>query len=242
MVIIPLHIPDHWPAQARECARCTVRESALFGALDADALALLHDDIGALRVAPGERIYARGEPVTSVYTVREGMVRFEQVTAGGDRRIVRLAGPGDLIGQEALLQRPCAEEAVACTEVRLCRIPRQVVERLGQAQPALWRELMQRWQRALELAEAWVADLTTGAARRRVLKLLELLAGHADAEGRIWMPRRPEMGAMLDMTVETASRIVSRLRREGVLELLPPRHARLDAPALARALAAEEAR
>lgn len=241
MVTIPLQALDTWSPQARECARCTVRESALFGALDEDDLRLVHGDITSLRFAPGERIYARGEPVPGVFTVREGLVRFEQVTAGGDRRILRLAGPGDLIGQEALLQRPCAEEAVACTEVRLCRIPRPLIERLTGARPALWHELMARWQRALEQAEAWVADLTTGAARRRVLKLLEMLAERADADGRIWMPRRPEMGAMLDMTVETASRIVSRLGREGVIALLPPRHARLDAGALARALAIEEA-
>jgi len=241
MVTIPLHVLDTWPPQARECARCAVRTNALFGALDDADLGLVHGDIVSLRFAPGERIYARGEPVPGVFTVREGLVRFEQVTAAGDRRILRLAGPGDLIGQEALLQRPCAEEAVACTEVQVCRIPRPLVERLALAQPALWRELMARWQRALELTEAWVADLTTGAARRRVLKLLEMLAERADGDGRIWMPRRPEMGAMLDMTVETASRIVSRLGREGVIELLPPRHARLDGPALARALAVQEA-
>ncbi|MEY2653766.1 MAG: hypothetical protein RLZZ524_794, partial [Pseudomonadota bacterium] len=42
--------------------------------------------------------------------------------------------------------------------------------------------------------------------------------------------------AMLDMTVETASRLVSAMRREGVLELGPARTARLDPAALRRAL------
>jgi CRP/FNR family transcriptional regulator, anaerobic regulatory protein len=41
---------------------------------------------------------------------------------------------------------------------------------------------------------------------------------------------------MLDLTIETASRLVSRLRREGVIELLPPRGVRVDAAALTRAL------
>jgi Mn-dependent DtxR family transcriptional regulator len=33
---------------------------------------------------------------------------------------------------------------------------------------------------------------------------------------------------MLDISMETASRMVSALKREGVIELLPPSHARLD--------------
>jgi len=47
---------------------------------------------------------------------------------------------------------------------------------------------------------------------------------------------------MLDMTVETASRLISALRREGVLELARSRSrsARLDAAALQKALRAED--
>ena len=74
-----------------------------------------------------------------------------------------------------------------------------------------------------------------------MLKLLALLDRHADEQGLIWLPRREDMGAMLDMTVETASRMVSRLRREGIVEPLPPRHARLDRDRLAAALASQDA-
>jgi hypothetical protein len=42
---------------------------------------------------------------------------------------------------------------------------------------------------------------------------------------------------MLNMTIETCSRVLSALRRDGVLRLLPPRHARLDADRLHEALA-----
>ena len=93
------------------------------------------------------------------HTIRSGLVRFERTTERGDRRIVRLAGRGDLIGQEALLQRPYADRAVSCTPVQLCRIPRTLVDELGREGGDLPRELMSRWQRALDAAEAWVAEL-----------------------------------------------------------------------------------
>jgi len=237
---IPLYRQDHRHPQAQACAACEVRSAALFGVLDEAGLDRIHTHIAGLTLEPDTPVYGRGAAGPAVYTLRSGMVRFERTTARGDRRIVRLAGRGDLIGQEALLRRPYADEAVTCTPVQLCRIPITLIDELGQASGALPRELMQRWQTALDAAEAWVAELSAGLARRRVLRLLLRLAEHADEAGTIWLPRREEIGAMLDMTVETASRLVSRLRREGVLEPAGLRGARLNMPALHAALRAED--
>jgi len=241
LTAIPIYRQDDRHPQAQACAACEVRRSALFGALDDVGLDRIHTHIAGLSLDADQSVYDRGTAGLAVYTIRAGLVRFERTTERGDRRIVRLAGRGDLIGQEALLQRPYADEAVACTPVQLCRIPRTLVDELSQGQGSLPRELMQRWQVALDAAEAWVADLSTGPARRRLLRLLLRLADHPDTAGLIWLPRRDEIGAMLDMTLETASRLVSALRREGVLELAPNRSARLDTAALQRALRAADA-
>ena len=222
--------------QAQACASCEVRSSALFGVLDEPGLDRIHTRIDSLALAAGEPVYGRGAAGLAVYTVREGLVRFERSTERGDRRIVRLAGRGDLIGQEALLARPYADEAVACTAVQLCRIPRGLVDTLAQGHHALPRELMLRWQVALDAAEAWVADLSTGPARDRLLRLLLRLHQYADAEGMIWLPRRDEIGAMLDLTVETGSRLISALRRQGVLDVVTRHRARVDVAALQQAL------
>lgn len=238
MTTVPPQLQPDKHRQAAVCARCEVRSGALFGVLGPASITRIRADIEEPSLPAEARIYARGEPGTAVYTVRAGIVRFQRLTAGGDRRIVRLAGRGDLIGQEALLQQPYAEEAVACTPVQLCRIPQQLVAQLGQADAALTQELMRRWQRALEQAGLWAAELTSGVARRRVLKLLGELSRLADDGDEIWMPRREDMGAMLGLTVETASRMVSQLRREGVLKSLSQRRALLDPAALGRALAA----
>jgi CRP/FNR family transcriptional regulator len=236
MKTLPLYLQDQSHPQAQVCQSCEVRRSALFGALDVTSLERIHAHIAAPALQPGDRVFARGEKAAAVYTVRAGIVRFERVTAAGERRIVRLAGKGDLIGQEALLHQPYTDEAVACTPVQLCRIPASLVDDLGRDHASLLLELMRRWQQALDQAESWMSELAAGAARHRVLRLLALLQRHTNDQGWIWLPRRDEMGAMLGMTVETASRVVSQLKREGVLQLLPPLHAQLDAGRLAHAL------
>ena len=238
--VIPLYRLDNSHPQARVCAQCEVRRSALFGALDAAGLDQIHSHIASLTLAPGDTVYQRGELGAAVYTVRSGVVRFERVTERGDRRIVRLAGAGDLIGQESVLQRVHGDDAVACTEVELCRIPCHLLSDMSAREPALLHELMSRWQNALDAAETWVTDLTTGPARRRVLRLLLKLCDYTSAQGEIWLPSRDEMGAMLDMSVETASRLISALRREGVLQTPGLRTVRVARDGLVRVLAAED--
>lgn len=232
----PARQPPGAHPQAQVCAECALRRLTLFGVLDPASVQRIDTEIDDPEFAAETRIYSRGEPGTAVYTLRSGIVRFQRVTGAGERRIVRLAGRGDLIGQEALLYLPYADEAVSCTAVHLCRIPRHLVGHLGEADAELLHELMRRWQMALDQAGAWAAELTTGVARRRVLKLLGELARLADDSDEIWMPRREDMGAMLGLTVETASRMVSQLRREGVLQSIGQRRAVLNPMALAVAL------
>lgn len=227
---------------SQSCAECPVRGEALFRVLGTGTLESAGDGVQSVRLLPGQRIYAQGFVGASLFTVREGIVRFERVTEAGDRRIVRLAGRGGLIGQEALLHRCYADEAVACTETQLCRIPRSAVERLAAREPTLHRELMGRWQSSLEAAEEWSAELTSGTTRRRVLQLVARLAELAGPGDCIWLPPRHEMGVMLDMAFETASRVVGQLRREGILETYFPAGALVDRDLLARALHRENNR
>ncbi len=70
-------------------------------------------------------------------------------------------------------------------------------------------DLMKRWQRALDDADEWLAELATGAARRRMLRLLLKLSEFAAPAANVWLPMRDEMGAILDITV-AQNRVASR--------------------------------
>ncbi len=240
MLTTPLYRLDTTDPQARACFSCGMRGVALFGVLGERELDQIHVHIVHVQKAAGEPLYEAGEQGESVYTLRSGIVRFERVSERGDRRIVRLAGCGDLLGQEVLLGGPYSDDAFACTPVALCRIPAHVVQALGTLHPALLRELMQRWQRALQDSHVWVDELATGPARRRVLKLLLKLGEYAQGTEPIWLPKREDVGAMLNLTIETCSRQISQLRREGLLTTKGNRQARVDLPALRDALRRED--
>lgn len=232
--VVPLQ-PAFFNPQAQVCADCGVRRFALFGALDVSALDRIHVHIADIRLQPGQLIYSAQSAGQAAYTVRSGVVRLERTNERGDRRILRLAGRSDTLGMEAMLGQTYAADAVACTEVQICRLPRSLIEDLSRDQIDLARDMMKRWQRALDDADEWLTELCTGPARSRMLRLLLKLSEFSDG-GEVWLPSRLEMSAMLDMTIETASRIVSQLKREGVLDAPDQRHAVIHMDALLQAL------
>lgn len=201
-----------------------------------DLLSVHCTECEAQRFEPEQRLYARGVSGRYAYMIVEGIVRFERVTVAGNRRIIRVAGRGDLIGQEALLRQGYRDDAVACTPVILRRVSQTLIDDSEWRTGHLPVVLMSRWQDTLDESEFWSTEVATGPARRRVLQLLARLHLHRDEQQLIWMPRRDQMGDMLNITIETCSRVLSALRREGVLELIPPRQAQLDWGRLSEAL------
>ena len=60
-------------------------------------------------------------------------------------------------------------------------------------------------------------------------------------DGIVVLPARSDIGAMLNVTLETASRLISDFKRDGLLEGQGPRWFRVDAERLAEAIEHEVA-
>ena len=71
------------------------------------------------------------------------------------------------------------------------------------------------------------------------LDLVAQLRQHLDGTRRVEVVQGA-IGAMLDMTLETASRLISRLKREGVIEPVGARATRINMAALRLAVRLED--
>ena len=215
-----------------ECRQCGIRHLVLFADLDHDDFQHIHEPISKRIFEPGSYLYRAGETIPSVFTVRDGQAKLVQVAPSGAQRIVRLLHRGDLAGIERLVGQHANHDAVALTPVAVCEIPVVIIERLSRETPRLHKQLMKRWGDALNLADAWLTDMSTGPARSRVARLLIWLSDHSNEEG-FYLPSREDIGAMLGITTETASRMTAEFRRDGLLNLLDAHQATADVVGLA---------
>lgn len=184
------------------------------------------------------RLFAAGAAGVAVYRLLSGIVRLERVSSHGACCIVRLAGPGDLVGLEAALGHPYGTDAHVCDTAEISVMPRAAFDARCQQDPAMRLELQVQWQRALHATEEWQAEMLRGTARHRLLHLLRKLDDLAGASGLAWLPTRREIGNMLDMALETASRQLTWCRQEGLLDIVDAHHVRVCRPRLLAALRA----
>lgn len=199
----------------------------LFADLSHDDFSLIHKPIDELSLAVGETLYQAGAPFDRVYTLREGLIKLVQYLRNGEQRIVRLLKQGDVAGMEALRGQTYEHTAIVLQPISVCRIPVEVVQRLNLDTPRLHRQLMARWQHALNEADAWLTELSTGSARVRVARLLLRLTDCC-SDKLIYLPSREDLGAMLAITTETASRVIARFKRGGCLQELDAQGVRIN--------------
>lgn len=201
-----------------DCQQCGIRESALFAELVEADFAMLHEQIDDLAFAASAVVYHVGAHGDWLFTLRAGAIKLVRYGPDGNQRILRILRRGDVFGLEALVHPAYEHTAITLSPVRLCRIPRTLVERLNRETPRLHKPLFERWHAALVEADAWLAELAAGHAdvKTRVARLLLRLGSDGEA-GRVIRLSLEDIGAILGVAPESASRALGVLRRSKLL-------------------------
>jgi CRP/FNR family transcriptional regulator len=228
--MIPIQTESAWRGTS-DCRNCGMRDMVLFADLNEQDFDRIHAPIDDLIYQTGQALYDASDAALGVLTLRKGMLKLVRVTADGRERVVRVLLPGDVAGLEALATGHYDSQAVALSEVALCRIPLAVIHELGANSPRLHRKLMEKWQSALKQADDWLAELNFGSARQRVQHFIRKMH-EVSGDGTATLFARDDMGAMMDLKLETVSREVTALVREGVMTPLDKqgRHYRVLQP------------
>jgi len=213
---------EAWSGEA-DCRQCTLRESVLFAGLKEQDFEKIHQPINQFVLPPGSSLYHAGEKGDRIYTIRSGMVKLVQYLPDGAQRIVRLVRTADVTGLESLLNQPYEHDAIVLHQTEVCCLPTATVQALSRENPDLHVELLKRWHRALSEADAWLTELSTGPARERVARLLLRLVRDQDPP-TCTLFGREDLGAMLGITTETASRTIAEFKRQGLLTELGGNH------------------
>ncbi len=214
-----------------DCLHCTIRGSALFSGLNEQDFESIHEPVEQLTLEPGNVLYEAGDTGHHLFTVRSGLLKLVQYLPDGTQRIVRLAHGTDVLGLEMLVADHYQHEVIALRTSELCRYPKEAVIRISQSNPKLHKDLMARWQKALSEADAWITKLSTGSSRKRMANLLLRLTEKEDPS-KCFLLSREDIGSILSMTLETASRTISEFKRTGLITEIRHNYFELDVPAL----------
>jgi CRP-like cAMP-binding protein len=180
----------------------------------------------------GQVIFRKGSRPSGLYCIREGKVKLSKVTGDGKEQIIRLAKEGDVLGYRALMINDSyATTAIALTDCVVCQVPRtdffSIIEQNAQFSHSLMRLLA----KALGEAEERIMHTAYKPVRERLAEALLLLHHiyQPSTPGEFSIPvSREDLAALMGTAKETASRLLSEFRDEGMVRTQGSRITLLD--------------
>lgn len=209
-----------------ECGECPIRHRAVCASCEADELALLETMKFYRSYEAGQPIAWAGDEMAFVGSVVRGVATLSQTLEDGRTQMVGLLLPSDFVGRPG--RGYSAYDVTAIGDVTLCCFRKRPFEKLLASHPHVAERLLNMTLDELDSAREWMLILGRKTAREKIASLLTIIArreaaiGMANLKGPITIElplTREAMADYLGLTLETVSRQVSALKREGVIIL-----------------------
>ena len=219
----------HDPAQ---CAECSIRHSSLCGVLSSRELSDLNAIARRKSLDPGQPHVMEGDASHDFANVTSGVAKLVRGAEDGRSQIVGLLFPSDFIygslGKREPAGAPHSIEAVSSLE--LCIFPRLKFEELLHDYPSLEFKLLSRTLDELQIAREWMVLLGRKTAEERVASFFLYVTQKMNNLGckgqtNFDLPLgRADIADYIGLTLETVSRQISKLKRDGVVGFEGTKH------------------
>jgi len=213
------------PCLIVNCDTCVLRAKAVLCDLEGDDLAEFRKIKHSVHYKPHQTVFYEGHLCLGFYVLCAGKVKLTRSSARGQRQIVRIVGPGELIEKHALGERALHE--VTCETLEPSQVHVLDKERylaIIHRNPHLALKLIQLLSNELGVNMDQLDQFTFKTARERLAGLLLELGdrfGKKSAD-RVQVGltlKREEVAEMAGITVETTIRLLSVFRDEGLLTI-----------------------
>lgn len=216
---------------AQSCGSCPIRHRAVCARCDAEELHALEQMKFYRSFEAGQVLVWSGDRMDFVASVVTGIATLTQTMEDGRRQMVGLLLPSDFVGRPGRERAPY--DVTAATDLVMCCFRRKPFEEMMARTPHVGQRLLEMTLDELDAAREWMLLLGRKTAREKIASLIAII-GRRDAALRLSGKKGPlvfdlpltreEMADYLGLTLETVSRQISTLKREGIIALEGKRH------------------
>ncbi len=168
----------------------------------------------------GQVIYSEGEDAEYFYKLVTGSVRTVKLLSDGRRQVCEFLLPGELLGLDSRGEYYFSAEAV--TKTTLIRYARHNVETLIEEDTEVAQQVRMLASHDLQDAYERMVLMCHKSAQQRVAWFLLDMAdrsGTSDDSFVVLPMTRADVADYLGMALETVSRVISNLKRKGIIAL-----------------------
>ena len=216
------HCPKGHPVN--ECGHCKVRSVSVCSAVEDAELTELDKLARHSKFKNRQNLFEEGEKSYFVSNITSGMVRLYKESEDGRRQIVGFALPGDFIGLTMPEFNDFSCDALMDTDV--CKFPRRGFIQLMASQPDLLARLHLAVSHELTFAREHMVNLGRRSAKEKICIFLLVLRRRFTRLNtlsvRVPLPmNRQDIADFLGLTIETVSRMFTKLERAKVIVIIP---------------------
>lgn len=207
------------------CGDCRLASICLPISLQLEDIDRLDDIIQRGKpIHKGDHVYRAGEEFKSVYALRSGALKTVKVTEDGEEQVTGFYLPGEIVGMDGLATNNHSNSAMALETSAICEIPFSRLEELSVKLPSLQRRFFQLMSKEITNDQQLITLLSKNSAEQRIGALLLSISARNHSRGLspkdFFLPMsRSDIGNYLGLTIETVSRVFSRLAKANVIEL-----------------------
>ncbi len=177
--------------------------------------------VAAMRPRNAE-IFAEGDKAAKIYRVVSGAVRITKLLCDGRRQIAGFYLPGEFFALEGGAVHRFSAEAIVDTTLQA--FSRRALHERAETDRGLSEQLWSLAGANLERAQEHMLLLGRKTASERIASFLLDMAARSEVGDEVALPMsRQDIADFLGLTIETVSRTLTQLEREGTIALPNPR-------------------
>jgi len=218
-------------AGLRDCGDCPIRHRAVCARCEADELSALDEMKYYRSFEAGQTVIWSGDQMDFVGSVVSGIASLTQTMEDGRTQMVGLLLPSDFVGRPG--RSAAAYDVVATSDLVMCCFRKKPFEDMMNRTPHVAHRLLEMTLDELDAAREWMLVLGRKTAREKIASLLSIIARRDATLNAGPTPERlvfdlpltrEAMADYLGLTLETVSRQISALKKDGVIQLEGKRH------------------
>jgi CRP-like cAMP-binding protein len=206
-----------------KCEQCIIRKFSSLNALNKDELIKMANCKTSYTIKKGELVFQEGETVNGVFCVKNGICKMTKLSDNGKDQIIKLAKPGELLGQRSMLSNePANLSAIAIEDMEVCFIPKSEILGFFNENNQFSMNVMQDICGDLKNADDHMVNMAQKTVKQRLadtLIYLEETFGVNDDKTLKIQLTREELAGMIGTATESCIRLLSEFNKQNIISL-----------------------
>ena len=207
------------------CSHCNAQKVCFPHGLNSEELHAFEGAVDrTIKIQKKEKLYSRGDKLTSVYAIKAGSIKSYLASPSGQAQVLGFHLPGDLLGFDGFATDQHTNDAVAMEDTILCKLPIENFDNLCNALPGLRKVMMQQVGSEINRHHSLVLTLGQMQTEERLATYLLRIACYYQSRGysctQFNLPMtRHDLANFLGMAPETLSRMFARLEKQNIMKI-----------------------